>query len=215
MARSAPALIVAALLLAGCGSRDQGIVGGGNVLGSTVTVYSLTRGQGTSQTARDEIDGEKLALAQAHGRAGALSVNFSSLDAGDGSDESFANAARRAISDLQTIAVVADATPVTVPLFNAAGILQVAPAGDMRLAHDPHANPSGHQTLAAPGDAPLPAGFAASFRAAFGHAPQPSAQEGYRAVQAVIRAIVRAAPAGNNRDRVAQEFIAASPPGAR
>ena len=208
MARRAPALIAAALLLAGCGSRDQGIVGGGNVIGRTVTVYSLTRDQGASPAARDLIDGEKLALAQAHGRAGSLSVNFSSIDTGDGSDESFANAARRAINDTQTIAVVADATPVTVPLFNAAGILQVAPAGDLGLARDPNANPAGHLTLAGPGNAPLPAGFDASFRAAFGHAPQPSAQEGYRAVQGVIRAIMRAAPAGNNRDRVARVYLA-------
>ena len=201
-------MIVAAVLLAGCGSRDLGIVGGGNVIGHTVTVYSLTRDQGASPAARDLIDGEKLALAQAHGRAGSLSVNFSSIDTGDGSDESFANAARRAINDPQTIAVVADATPVTVPLFNAAGILQVAPAGDLGLARDPNANPSGHDTLARPGNAPLPADFDASFRAAFGHAPQPSAQEGYRAVQGVIRAIVHAAPAGNSRDRVARAYLA-------
>jgi hypothetical protein len=205
VARRASALIVAALALAGCGSRDQGIAGGGNVIGSTVTVYSLTRDQGMSPAARDLLDGEKLALAQAHGRAGSLSVNFSSIDTGDGSDESFANAARRAISDMQTIAVVADATPVTVPLFNAAGILQVAPAGDLRLAHDANANPSGRQTLAGPGHAPLPADFDAAFRAAFGHAPQPSAQEGYRAVQGVIRAIVRA---GDSRDRVARAYVA-------
>jgi hypothetical protein len=211
VARAASALALAALAaagLSGCGlgGGDSGIVGGGKVLGRTVTVYSLTRDENTSASARDLVDGEKLALAQAGGRAGSLSVNFSSLDTGDGSDESFAGAARRAINDPQIIAAVADATPVTVPLFNAAGILQVTPNGDTALARDANANPSGRRTLGAPGAAAVPGDFDARFKAAFGHAPQPSAQEGYRAMRAIIHAV---AQGGSDRGKVVAAYLGA------
>jgi hypothetical protein len=197
------AALVLGLALAGCGSKDQGISGGGNVIGRTVTVYSIA--QDPSGASRDLIDGEKLALSQSGGRAGALSVNFSSLDAGDGSGEAVADAARRAISDPQTIAAIVDATRVSVPLFNAAGILQVAPAGDIGLAHDANANPSGSPTLGAPPDEHVPADFDARFKAAFGHAPQASARDGYRAMLGIIRAIAAAKP-GNNRTNVIRAF---------
>jgi hypothetical protein len=139
--RRLTALAALALALAGCGQSVGGIAGGGKVIGRTVTVYSVTREP--SGTNRDFVDGEKLALADAHGRAGGLSVNFSSLDLGDGRAHEAATAARRAINDPQIIAAIADATDVTVPLFNAAGILQVAPGGDLALAEDPHALPLG------------------------------------------------------------------------
>jgi hypothetical protein len=202
-ARALGALAALGLALAGCASKDEGISAGGNVIGRTVTVYSIARDP--SRAARDLVDGEKLALAQAHGRAGALAVNFSSLDIGDGTDQAAAETVRRAINDPQIIAAVADATPVTVALFNAAGILQVAPAGDLALAHDRHANPSGRPTLAPPHAEPVPADFDARFRAAFGRAPQPSAREGYRAMRGIIRAVVQAAP-GNDRTRVIRAY---------
>jgi hypothetical protein len=192
-----------AAIAAGCGSKDEGISGGGNVIGGTVTVYSIT--PDASGTQRDLVDGEKLALADAHGRAGGLSVNFSSLDAGGSSDEAAAQVARRAISDPQIIAAVADATRVTVPLFNAAGILQVARAGDLALAHDEHANPSGRPTLARAPGGDVPAGFDARFRAAFGRAPLPTAKEGYLSMRAIIAAVARANP-GNDRTRVIRAF---------
>jgi hypothetical protein len=201
-AARALALLVA-LALAGCGSKDEGISGGGKVIGRTVTVYSIVKDP--SGTARDLVGGEKLALSQAGGRAGALSVNFSALDAGDGSDEATAEAVRRAINDPQIIAAVTDATPITVPLFNAAGILQVATGGDLALAHDEHANPSGRPTLGAPIDEHVPADFDARFEAAFGRAPQPSAREGYRAMQGILRAVAHATP-GNDRTRVIQAY---------
>ena len=135
--RSLTAVVGAlALALAGCGtSKDEGISGGGKVIGRTVTVYSLTTDPGGSN--RDFVDAEKLALADAGGRAGALSVNFTSLDLGGSDSKLEAQAARRAISDPQIIAAIVDATNVTVPLFNAAGILQVATSGDPSLASDP------------------------------------------------------------------------------
>jgi hypothetical protein len=207
VARKASSLALVAVLalgLAACGSKDEGISGGGNVIGHTVSVYSITRE--LAGGARDIVDGEKLALAEAGGRAGALSVNFSSLDAGDGSDQATAEAVRRAINDPQTIAAIVDATRVTVPLLNAAGILQVAPGGDMALARDVHANPSGRPTLGAPHAEPVPADFDSRFRAAFGRAPQPPAREGYRAMRGIIRAISQAAPAGGDRTRVIRAY---------
>jgi hypothetical protein len=204
VARKAAAVIALALLAAACGtSKDEGISGGGKVIGRTVTVYSIM--QDPSGTARDLIDGEKLALSEANGRAGALAVNFSSLDAGDGSDESAAEAVRRAINDPQIIAAVADATPVTVPLFNAAGILQVAPAGNLGLATDDHANPSGRPTLGPPETEHVPADFDARFRAAFNRDPQASAREGYRAMRGIIRAVAAANP-GNDRTKVIRAY---------
>jgi hypothetical protein len=203
MAAKASALIALAVLaLAGCASRDEGISGGGKVIGRTVTVYSVMGDP--AGAGRDRVDGEKLALADAHGRAGGLSVNFSSLDAGDGSDGALAEAVRRAINDPQIIAAVADATPVTVPLFNAAGILQVAPAGDTALARDAHANPSGRPTLAPPESEHVPGDFDDRFRATFGRTPQPTARDGYRAMRGIIRAI---ALAGNDRTRVIRAYI--------
>ena len=84
MARQAQHRLLVALTLlavAGCGaSKDEGISGGGKVIGRTVTVYSLTTDPGG--THRDFVDGEKLALSDAGGRAGALAVNFTSLDLG-------------------------------------------------------------------------------------------------------------------------------------
>jgi hypothetical protein len=204
VARALPAVVALALLAAGCGtSKDEGISGGGKVIGRTVTVYSIVPDPSGAQ--RDLVDGEKLALSEANGRAGALAVNFSSLDAGGGSDADAAEASRRAINDPQIIAAIADATPVTVPLFNAAGILQVAPGGNLDLAHDDHANPSGRPTLGAPQDEHVPDDFDARFKATFGRNPQPSAREGYRAMRGIIRAVAAANP-GNDRTKVIRAY---------
>jgi ABC-type glycerol-3-phosphate transport system substrate-binding protein len=204
--RRALTAILATLALTGCGaSKDEGISGGGKVIGRTVTVYSLTSDPGGSN--RDFVDAEKLALADAGGRAGSLAVNFTSLDLG-GSDEKLqAQAARRAINDPQIIAAIVDATKVTVPLFNAAGILQVATSGDPSLASDPQALPSGKHTVATvPPEAP-PADFEARFAKEFGHDPAPSAATGYRAMAGVLKAIAAAGAAGNDRTRVIDAYI--------
>ena len=204
MARALPAVVLVALLAAGCGtSKDEGISGGGKVIGRTVTVYSIM--QDPSGAARDLVDGEKLALSEANGRAGALAVNFSSLDAGDGSESDVAEAARRAINDPQIIAAIVDATDVTVPLFNAAGILQVAPGGDETLESDPNELPSGKPTVGAV-KGQLPADFDTRFKAAFGRAPTSTAEGGYRAMNGVLHAIAEAGAAGNDRTRVIRAY---------
>jgi hypothetical protein len=203
MAVRAPAslLIVLALALAGCGTgADSQIAGGGQLGGRTLTVYSLTRDP--YGATRDEVDGEKLALQQAHGKVGSLLVNFAAFDLGT-STSAAASATQRAIEDPQIIAAVADATTVTVPLLNAAGILQVAPGGDAALGSDPQATPSGRRTLAPLAPGAVPAGFAAAFKAAFGRSPTDQARTGYRAMESILRAIGRG---GNDRTQVIQAY---------
>ena len=199
-------LIALLAILAGCGGTSEGgISGGGTVIGRTVTVYSLTSDPGGSN--RDFVDAEKLALADAGGRAGPLAVNFSSLDLGGADQQRQAEVARRAISDPQIIAAIVDATAVTVPLFNAAGILQVAASGDPSLASDPHALPSGKRTVGALPAAAAPADFERRFRDAFGRDPKPSAQQGYRAMHGALKAIAAAGTAGNDRTRVIDAYL--------
>ena len=195
--------IVAAAALVGCGGGgSDAISGGGKVAGQTVTVYSLVTDPGGRN--RDFVDGEKLALSDAGGRVGSLAVNFNSFDLGtEESDE--AEAVRRAVNDPGIIAAVVDATPVTVPLFNAAGVLQVAPGGDFGLATDPNAQPLGRQTVFQPrGD--LPASFDADFREAFGRPPGDGAADGYRSMAGVLRAIGDAGAAGNDRQAVIDAY---------
>jgi hypothetical protein len=195
--------LLAAAALAGCGGADEGIAGGGKVIGSTVTVYSLATDPGGAN--RDFVDAEKLALSDAGGRAGRLAVNFSSLDLGGSDREAEGQAVRRAINDPQIIAAIVDATDVTVPLFNAAGILQVAPGGDTALARDPHALPSGRPTVGAITGNP-PGNFTSDFQQAFGRRPSPTAEKGYRAMQGILQAIAKAGAAGNDRTRVIQAY---------
>jgi hypothetical protein len=199
-----PRLLIAlvALALAGCGANaDKEIAGGGQLGGRTLTVYSLTRDP--TGASRDEVDGQKLALAEAHGRVGRLIVNFAAFDLG-ATSASAATATQRAIEDPQIIAAVVDATPVTVPLLNAAGILQVAPGGDLGLGADPQATPSGRRTLAAVAAGSVPPGFAARFQSEFGRAPSAQARTGYRAMRTILRAIARG---GNDRTQVIRAYL--------
>lgn len=131
--RPAIALLIV-LGLAGCG-ETEGITRGGSIIGETLTVYSLLPAPDRG-AARDVVDAERFALARARGRAGAFKVNFASLDStrgatGEELEGAVAQASRQAIVDAQIVAVIADlddsTARTTVPLFNAAGILQVSP----------------------------------------------------------------------------------------
>jgi ABC-type branched-subunit amino acid transport system substrate-binding protein len=126
--RLALVALLAAALVAGCG--NEGITRGGNVLSNTLTVYSLLP-QPASGAAADAVAGEKLALAQAGGRAGRFTINFASVDEGaSGQRGPVADATRTVIGDSQVIAVIGGldtaGTRTSAPLFNEAGILQVA-----------------------------------------------------------------------------------------
>jgi hypothetical protein len=194
-------VLALALALAGCGAgADTQIVGGGRLGGRTLTVYSLTRDPyGAS---RDLVDGQKLALQQAHGRVGPEIVNFAAFDLGT-TRLAAATATQRAIEDPQIIAAVVDATPVTVPLLDAAGILQVAPGGDVALGGDPQATPAGRRTLAPLTGGTVPPDFAVRFKAAFGRAPTGQARTGYRAMETILGAIRRG---GNDRTQVIRAY---------
>jgi hypothetical protein len=196
-------VLVAAAAFAGCGGENEGIAGGGRVIGTTVTVYSIATDPGGAN--RDFVDAQKLALSDAGGRAGRLAVNFSSLDLGGANREAQGRAVRRAINDPQIIAAIVDATDVTVPLFNAAGILQVAPAGNFALAHQPNELPSGTPTVGRITGNP-PESFKTDFQQAFERAPSAGAERGYRAMQGILQAIAKAGAAGNDRTRVIEAY---------
>lgn len=82
--------------------------------------------------ARDIVDGQKLALAEAGGTAGPFSVNFASLDLGaDADPERVAGIVREAMRDPAIIAAISDldsdTARVSIPLLNAAGVLHLSP----------------------------------------------------------------------------------------
>jgi branched-chain amino acid transport system substrate-binding protein len=161
MIRRLAALAVVAALV-GCGSDRSTIERGGRVVGPNLTIYSSVPRPGEG-LGRDLVDAQKLAIAQAGGHAGDFGINFVSIGEGplgrDASVKVAAAAAEQVIRDPQAIAVIgtlrSDTAMTTVPLLNAAGILQVSlGAGyigfDQRLhANEPdHWFPSGHKTFA-------------------------------------------------------------------
>lgn len=221
------AALLLALLLAGCG-ETEGIVGGGSVIGETLTVYSILPGP-DRPAVRDVVDGQRLALLEAQGRAGAFKVNFASLDStGGGKTGSelpgqVASTTRQAIADAQIIAVIGDLTAdtaaVSVPLLNSAGILHVSPGlTDPRFTTGKGGEPgeperfypAGRRTffpVAPRGEGNRPgAAFARSFASAFGRRPQAQAVDGYRAMQAVLEAIRLAGKEANRRQAVIDAF---------
>jgi ABC-type branched-subunit amino acid transport system substrate-binding protein len=126
------ALALAACATAACGNREA-IRGGGATVGTTLTIYSSLPSPARG-SARDIVEGEKLALAEAQGKAGKYTINFSSLDeAGDGARKRMraaADAARTAMVDTQTAAVIGTVDSAgaraSIPLLNAAGFLHVS-----------------------------------------------------------------------------------------
>jgi hypothetical protein len=202
------ALALLALAVAGCGGFHAEVAGGGRVLGTVLAVYAVQPDSG-APAAQELSRGERLAVAAAHGRTGRFTVTFGLVDARSGKPGNTAQAVRGALSDGKVVAVIADADRVTVPLLNASGVLQVAPAGDLALGRDPQLTPSGLRTLAPPAAAGVPADFAQRFRAAFGRAPTAQARLGYRAMAGVLAAIARAGGHGGDRNAVRRAYFAA------
>jgi branched-chain amino acid transport system substrate-binding protein len=122
--------------LVGCGSVSVSDVA--EATGGQLTVYSSLPLQGPSAGVSVEIEnGEKLALHDAGGRAGAYRIDYSSLDdaspsTGEWNPGVTATNAKIAAQDTSTIAYLGDfdsaATAVSLPFINGAGILQVSPA---------------------------------------------------------------------------------------
>jgi branched-chain amino acid transport system substrate-binding protein len=122
--------------LSGCGG--VGISGAASIVGNQLTIYSSLPLRGASGAISEQIvNGEKLALADEGARVGPFKIGFVSLD--DSNPKSgiwdpgvTATNAKTAAADPTAIAYLGEydsaATAVSLPLMNAAGILQVSPA---------------------------------------------------------------------------------------
>jgi branched-chain amino acid transport system substrate-binding protein len=132
------ALAAVALVLAACGSDDEGDAGAGDEGGAKkLTIYSSLPLQGAARAqALATVNGAKLALKNAGGKAGDFPIEYVSLDdstaqAGGWEPGQTSANARKAISDDSTIAYIGEfnsgATAVSLPLLNEAGIAQVSP----------------------------------------------------------------------------------------
>jgi branched-chain amino acid transport system substrate-binding protein len=106
--------------------------------GNQLAIYSSLPLQGPSaEISAQIVNGERLALAQAGGRIGPFRVGYVSLDDANPTSGKLdpgvtATNAKMAAQDTSTIAYLGEydsaATAVSLPLINAAGILQVSPA---------------------------------------------------------------------------------------
>ncbi len=165
------ALAAVSSTLAGCGG--VGVSGAETAIGNQLTIYSSLPLQGPSAVISQQlVNGEKLALADAGGRVGPFTVSYVSEDdssptSGQAAPGITASNAKTAADDTTTIAYLGDydsaATAVSLPLINAAGILQVSPASpyvgltsseDAGQDEPERFYPSGHRTFGRlqPGD---------------------------------------------------------------
>ncbi len=133
--------LVAALAMgaAACGDDDDdggGGEGGGEA--KSVKVYSSLPLQGASRPQTTAlVNGIKLALEQAGGKAGDISVTYESLDdstaqAGSWTPEATTSNARKAAQDDATAVYIGEfnsgASAVSIPILNEAGVPQISPA---------------------------------------------------------------------------------------
>jgi branched-chain amino acid transport system substrate-binding protein len=131
----AAACLVLAVGAPACGDDDDDGSGSG---ASTVNVYSslpLQGGQRLQTTAM--VDGIKLALEQAGGKAGQLKVTYTSLDdstaqAGNWTPEATSANARRVAQDDSAIAYIGEfnsgASAISIPILNEVPIAQISPS---------------------------------------------------------------------------------------
>ena len=130
------ALAVAAVVAGGCGGAGR--AGTSEATGNQLAVYSSLPLQGPAAAISQQIvGGEKLALSQAGGQIGPFKIGYVSLDDSDPASGKptpgvTATNAKTAAQDTSTIAYLGDlgsaSTALSLPLINAAGILQVSPA---------------------------------------------------------------------------------------
>jgi branched-chain amino acid transport system substrate-binding protein len=142
------------MALGGCGSDDEGGAGGGEDGGAQkLTIYSSLPLQGAARAqALATVNGAKLALEKAGGKAGDFPIEYVSLDdstaqAGGWEAGQTSSNARKAIADDSTIAYIGEfnsgATAISLPLLNEAGIAQVSPGNTAVgiTSDDPGASP--------------------------------------------------------------------------
>ena len=166
--RAALACAVAgiAFALAGCGN-EQPDDGGPQSGSRTVTIYSSLPLYGPErESSQDMVNAIKLALEQAGGKAGVLTVTYVALDSSTReaqtwtSDKVLDNA-RQAVRDINSIAYIGDrdsaASALSLPLTNEGNVLQVSPTsaydgltrpGGVRTGEPERFYPSGKRTFA-------------------------------------------------------------------
>src|SRR3954453_17547236 len=103
-----------------------------------VTIYSSYPLQGAGRAQSEAaVNGAKLALTQAHGKAGDITVTYKPLDdataqAANWTPEATSANARKAAQDKSTAVYLGEfnsgATAVSLPILNEAGIAQISPA---------------------------------------------------------------------------------------
>ena len=221
MSRPLAASLLAAVALVATGCRDT--ANSTSTGGNTVSVYSLLPLEGRATTAaHDIVDGEKLALQQAGGQVGKITVNFRSVDTSDNgrvTRGSAAKAARAAAQDNSAIAAIGalgDGEARTeIPLLNEASVALLSTAPLPASLDDDALYPLGPRTfsrLTRGAASPAPALRAVgrrvgpSYARAFGRPATPDALLGYAAMRAVLGAIRAASPHGNDRAAVAREL---------
>jgi branched-chain amino acid transport system substrate-binding protein len=122
-----------------CGGDSGGdSSGGGSSGGKALTIYSSLPLQGASRIQTLAlVNGAKLALEQAGGRAGSFKITYKSLDdstaqAGQWTPEATSANARRAAQDDSTAVYIGEfnsgATAVSLPILNEGGVPQISPA---------------------------------------------------------------------------------------
>jgi branched-chain amino acid transport system substrate-binding protein len=129
---------VAVLAVAACGSSNNKSAGGGGGGGNTIDMYSSLPLQGASSAQTGPlVNGIKLALSEAGGKAGTFTVNYTSLDdstaaAGKWDPAACAANARKVAVDPKAVYYIGEfnsgCSEVTIPILNQGGIPQVSPA---------------------------------------------------------------------------------------
>ncbi len=201
-------VLVAAALIAGCGDRSS-VEAGGRAPGDIVTIYVFLPREGPqAKMTASVIRGAKLALAEAGGRAGEVTVQFATKAEPVGED-AIADAVEEIVRDTGTIAVIGDLEPatarVTAPLLNAVGMLHVSPGPPAVGAAQPAAQRTYFALDLLRDTAPPPPGFAAAFD---GLRPTAAAGAGYAAMNAVLAALRDAGPRAPVRSEVIRAFTA-------
>jgi branched-chain amino acid transport system substrate-binding protein len=124
--------------VAACGSSNKSSSGSSGGGAKSLTIYSSLPLQGSSRPqSEDVIKGEQLALKQAGGKVGDITLKYQSLDdataaAGKWDPGAVSANARKAAQDKSTIAYLGEfnsgASAISIPILNEAGILQISPS---------------------------------------------------------------------------------------
>src|ERR1700733_1734312 len=140
-------VVASVLVLTACGSSSSSsssssgsssAAAGASSSGKTIDIYSSLPLQGASTAQTDPmVNGIKLALSQAGGKAGQFTVNYQSLDdstaaAGKWDPSQTAANARKVAADPKAVYYIGEfnsgASEVSIPILNQAGVPMVSPA---------------------------------------------------------------------------------------